>query len=72
MVIYRPVFLPRGAAKQDEHGPGLDGEWAPLDEEWALFAGDPSKFVEQVEGWPKDVRDYAKRLAKGAWRNKFE
>jgi hypothetical protein len=29
----------------------------------ALFAGDWKKFSETTKGWPKDVRDYANRLA---------
>jgi hypothetical protein len=33
----------------------------------ALFAGDPATFNEHVDGWAIDVRDYAKRLAKGAF-----
>ena len=33
----------------------------------ALFAGDPTKFSERIDGWPTDVRDYTKRLAKGAF-----
>lgn len=33
----------------------------------ALFAGDPAKFAGHVDGWPMDVRDYAKRLAKDAF-----
>jgi hypothetical protein len=33
----------------------------------ALFAGDSSKFAQQVDGWPMDVRDHAKRLAEGAF-----
>jgi hypothetical protein len=32
-----------------------------------LFARDPAKFNEHVDGWPADVRDYAKRLANGAF-----
>jgi hypothetical protein len=33
----------------------------------ALFAGDSSKFAQQVDGWPVDVRDHAKRLAERAF-----
>jgi len=33
----------------------------------ALFAGNSTKFSEQVDGWPVDVRDHAKRLAEGAF-----
>jgi hypothetical protein len=33
----------------------------------ALFAGNSSKFAGQVDGWPVDVRDHAKRLAEGAF-----
>ena len=34
----------------------------------ALFAGRPERFETWVRGWPKDVRDHAKELAVGAWR----
>lgn len=33
----------------------------------ALFAGDSAKFADQVDGWPVDVRDHAKRLAEAAF-----
>jgi hypothetical protein len=31
----------------------------------ALFAGDRARFDAQMAGWPKDIRDYALRLAAG-------
>jgi hypothetical protein len=31
----------------------------------ALFAGDVRKFAQNMKSWPKDVRDYAKRIAAG-------
>lgn len=34
----------------------------------ALFAGRPDRFEMCVRGWPKDVREHAKELAVGAWR----
>ncbi len=34
----------------------------------ALFAGDRTKFEAEIAGWPKDVRDYARELAAGAFR----
>lgn len=34
----------------------------------ALFAGNMTRFDELVEHWPPDVRDYARRLATGAFR----
>ena len=34
----------------------------------ALFAGDMPRFDALVEAWPADVRDYARRLATGAFR----
>jgi uncharacterized protein len=33
----------------------------------ALFAGNSSRFAEQIDEWPMDVRDQAKRLAEGAF-----
>jgi len=33
----------------------------------ALFAGNSSKFAVQVDAWPADVRDHAKRLAESAF-----
>lgn len=36
----------------------------------ALFAGKPERFETLVRGWPKDVRDHAKKLAAGAWQVK--
>ena len=33
----------------------------------ALFAGDRARFDQQVANWPADVREYASRLAAGAW-----
>jgi hypothetical protein len=33
----------------------------------ALFAGNPEKFDEIVESWPKDVRDHLKTLAIRGW-----
>jgi hypothetical protein len=35
----------------------------------ALFAGKSERFAEMVEGWPIDIRDYAKRLAKAAFES---
>ena len=34
-----------------------------------LFAGDWTAFDAAVEGWPEDVRDVAREMAAGAWRN---
>lgn len=34
-----------------------------------LFAGDWTAFDAVVEGWPEGVRDVAREMAKGAWRN---
>ena len=34
-----------------------------------LFAGDWTRFDEQTQVWPADVRDYARRLAEPGWRN---
>lgn len=34
-----------------------------------LFAGDWAAFDAVIEAWPSDVRDYARRLAEGSWRN---
>lgn len=34
-----------------------------------LFAGDWAAFDTAIQDWPKDVRDYAARLAEGGWRN---
>lgn len=34
-----------------------------------LFAGDWTAFDAAVEGWPEGVRDVAREMAKGAWRN---
>jgi hypothetical protein len=34
-----------------------------------LFAGDWVAFDAAIEAWPSDVRDYARRLAEGSWRN---
>lgn len=34
-----------------------------------LFAGDWAAFDAAIEAWPSDVRDYARRLAEGSWRN---
>ena len=34
-----------------------------------LFAGDWVAFDAAIEVWPSDVRDYARRLAEGSWRN---
>ncbi|NJC42619.1 hypothetical protein GGQ87_002914 [Brevundimonas alba] len=34
-----------------------------------LFAGDWTAFDAAVEGWPEDVRDTAREMADGAWRN---
>lgn len=34
-----------------------------------LFAGDWTRFDEQTQAWPADVRDYARRLAEPGWRN---
>ncbi|QDK39313.1 DUF2239 family protein [Bdellovibrio sp. NC01] len=33
----------------------------------ALYAKDKEKFAKQISGWPKDVRDHAKKLAKSAF-----
>ena len=33
----------------------------------ALFAGDAARFLDQTEGWPIDIRDYATRLATPAF-----
>jgi hypothetical protein len=33
----------------------------------ALFAGNLDRFNTLVEGWPRDVRDHARRLATGAF-----
>ncbi|WP_295542652.1 DUF2239 family protein [uncultured Pseudacidovorax sp.] len=33
----------------------------------ALFAGDPERFAAHLSGWPADVADYARHLARGAW-----
>lgn len=33
----------------------------------ALYAGDRARFEEQTASWPKDVRQYASRLAEGTW-----
>jgi uncharacterized protein len=33
----------------------------------ALFAGDADRFAALIEGWPKDVREYAQGLAQGAF-----
>jgi uncharacterized protein len=32
----------------------------------ALFAGDEERFDQRVEGWPADVRDHARTLARVA------
>jgi len=29
----------------------------------ALFAGNPTRFIELTDGWPTDIRDHARRLA---------
>ena len=34
-----------------------------------LFAGDWVAFDAAIKVWPSDVRDYARRLAEGSWRN---
>lgn len=34
-----------------------------------LFAGDWTAFDAAVEGWPEGVRDMAREMAAGAWRN---
>ena len=34
-----------------------------------LFAGDWTAFDAAVEGWPEGVRDVAREMAQGAWRN---
>ncbi|HYG26090.1 MAG TPA: DUF2239 family protein [Caulobacteraceae bacterium] len=34
-----------------------------------LFAGDWTAFDAAVEGWPEGVRETAREMAKGAWRN---
>ena len=34
-----------------------------------LFAGDWVAFDAAIEAWPSGVRDYARRLAEGGWRN---
>jgi hypothetical protein len=34
-----------------------------------LFAGDWVVFDAAIKAWPSDVRDYARRLAEGSWRN---
>lgn len=34
-----------------------------------LFAGDWTAFDAAVEGWPEDVRETAREMAAGAWRN---
>ena len=34
-----------------------------------LFAGDWVAFDAVIEPWPADVRDHARRLAEGSWRN---
>lgn len=34
-----------------------------------LFAGDWTAFDAAVEGWPMDVRETARAMAEGAWRN---
>lgn len=34
-----------------------------------LFAGDWAAFDVAIDAWPSDVRDYARRLAAGGWRN---
>ena len=34
-----------------------------------LFAGDWTAFGAVVDGWPEGVRDVARELAEGAWRN---
>lgn len=34
-----------------------------------LFAGDWTAFDAAVEGWPEDVRETARKMAAGAWRN---
>jgi uncharacterized protein len=33
----------------------------------ALFAGKQARFDQEIEAWPIDIRDYAKRLAAGAF-----
>jgi hypothetical protein len=33
----------------------------------ALYAGDPTRFDAETDGWPSDVRDYARQLATGAF-----
>jgi len=34
-----------------------------------LFAGDRDAFDASTDAWPVDVRDYARLLAEGSWRN---
>lgn len=34
-----------------------------------LFAGDGAGFEAAVEGWPDGVRETARGMAAGAWRN---
>ena len=34
-----------------------------------LFAGDWTAFDAAMESWPQDVREAARELAEGAWRN---
>jgi hypothetical protein len=34
-----------------------------------LFAGDWTAFDAAVEGWPEGVRDVARAMAEGSWRN---
>ncbi len=33
----------------------------------ALFAGDKDRFDDLVAGWPADIRDHAREMARGAF-----
>ncbi len=48
----------------------MAGDWPGYEEatRW-LFAGDWTAFDAAVEGWPEGVRETAREMAAGAWRN---
>jgi hypothetical protein len=48
----------------------MAGDWPGYEEATRmLFAGDWTAFDAAVEEWPKDVRETAREMAAGAWRN---
>lgn len=48
----------------------MAGDWPGYEEATRrLFAGDGTAFDAAVDGWPEGVRETAREMARGAWRN---